>query len=87
MSQVSTVTRWEPKPKLQNNHEAQKRQIALAALEKGKLLIGDSIVKYLDQAVKDSGKEMNWINTGMIGDCVENVHWRVRDNEQSKDKS
>ena len=53
--------------------------MALAKSGNGKLLIGDSIVKYLDQAMMEPRKGIDWINAGLLGDRLENVHWRVED--------
>ena len=77
-----TISKIKPKPRLHNKdwiegHETQKQQIALGGSEDLKLLIGDSIIKHMDKASvisKSTWKKMNWINTGLSGDCLENVH-------------
>ena len=53
--------------------------MALAKSGNGKLLIGGSIVKYLDQAMMEPRKGIDWINAGLLGHRLENVHWRVED--------
>ena len=53
-----------------------------------KLIIGDSIIKHLDKATvfsNDDWKQMNWVNAGLSRDCLENVHWRIKDWIDSKD--
>ena len=49
-------------------------------------MIGDSIVKHTNKAnviSKDKWKNLQWINAGLSGDYLENIHWRIKDYEPS----
>ena len=69
-----------------NNHLRGKNEIAKGASGDIKLVVGDSIIKHLDKAtvlMKGKYENIKWINAGIGGDGVENVHWRIRDYPES----
>ena len=77
----------EPTPRPQTkewkeNHLKHKEEITKGTSGDVRVVIGDSIIKHLDKAtvlMKGKYEGIKWVNAGIGGDGVENVHWRLRD--------
>ena len=77
----------EPTPRPQTkewkeNHLRHKEEITKETSGDVRVVIGDSIIKHLDKAtvlMKGKYEGIKWVNAGIGGDGVENVHWRIKD--------